>query len=37
MLKYLRMDMYRLVKGKMLWVTLILILAIAALAAGMFY
>ena len=22
MLKYLRMDMYRLVKGKMLWVTL---------------
>lgn len=37
MLKYLRMDMYRLVKGKMLWVTLGILLVMSLFMAGMMW
>lgn len=37
MLRYLRMDLYRLVKGKMLWVTLGIMLAMSALMAFMMW
>ena len=37
MLKYLRMDMYRLVKGKMLWVTLGILLVMSVFMAGMMW
>lgn len=35
MLRYLRMDLYRLVKGKMLWVVLGIVLAVSVASAYM--
>lgn len=37
MLKYLRMDLYRLFKGKMLWVMLVVLLVMAAIMAAMMW